>query len=61
MVAASNTFFFIFDFYQMKGAKDDYDVLPEAILYFYPEGTQMKKQVGFRFARPTRELSRVCP
>ena len=60
MVASSDTFFFIFDFYQMKGAKDDCDVLPEAILYFYPEGNQMKKQVGFRVAWSTSALPRVC-
>ncbi|UJR22851.1 hypothetical protein I4U23_025880 [Adineta vaga] len=39
-----NPFFFIFDFYMMQGASDDNDVLPEAILYFYPIDEQAKTQ-----------------
>jgi hypothetical protein len=42
---SSSWFFFIFDFYRMKESKDDNDVLPNAILYFYPIDEQMKKQV----------------
>jgi hypothetical protein len=45
-LTSSMPFFFIFDFYHMKGAKEDNDVLPEAILYFYPTDDQAKKQVG---------------
>ncbi|CAF1269692.1 unnamed protein product [Rotaria sordida] len=39
-----NLFFFIFDFYLMKGAQDDNDILPEAILYFYPRDEQIRQQ-----------------
>ncbi|CAF4526958.1 unnamed protein product, partial [Rotaria sp. Silwood2] len=39
-----NFFFFIFDFYLMKGSQDDNDVLPEAILYFYPRDDQTRQQ-----------------
>ena len=44
-MASSMPFFFVFDFYHMKGAKDDTDVLPEAIVYFYPTDDQSKKKV----------------
>jgi len=43
--ATSIPFFFIFDFYLMQGASDDNDMLPQAILYFYPTDEQIKKQV----------------
>jgi hypothetical protein len=39
------SYFFIFDFYLMKGAGDDVDLLPESILYFYPENYNLKEQV----------------
>ncbi|CAF3925435.1 unnamed protein product [Adineta steineri] len=35
-------FFFLFDFYLMQGSTDDNDVLPEAIIYFYPTDPQLK-------------------
>ncbi|CAF1041019.1 unnamed protein product [Adineta ricciae] len=40
-----NPFFFILDFYLMRGASDENDVVPEAIIYFYPTDEQSKKQV----------------
>jgi hypothetical protein len=44
-MARSIPFFFIFDFYLMQGASEDNDVLPQAILYFYPIDEQIKKEV----------------
>jgi hypothetical protein len=44
-MATSIPFFFIFDFYLMQGASEDNDVLPQAILYFYPIDEQIKKEV----------------
>ena len=41
-----NPFFFIVDFYLMRGASDENDVVPEAIIYFYPTDEQLKKQVS---------------
>ncbi len=38
-------YFFVFDFFLMKSASDDNDVLPKAISYFYPTDEQIKKQV----------------
>ena len=46
--AAANkitSYFFLFDFYHMKGAGDDVDLLPESILYFYPPNDNLKEQV----------------
>ncbi len=42
-------YFFVFDFFLMKSASDDNDVLPKAISYFYPTDEQIKKQVLYRF------------
>ncbi len=39
------SYFFIFDFYHVKGSSDDMDLLPESIIYFYPPKEDIKKQV----------------
>lgn len=39
-------YFFIFDFYIMQGSSDSNDVLPQAIVYFYPNDEQKKKDVN---------------
>jgi len=38
-------YFFIFDFFLMKSASDENDVVPKAISYFYPNDEQTKQQV----------------
>ena len=40
------SYFFLVDFHYMKGASDELDVLPDAIVYFYPPKEDLKKQVG---------------
>ncbi|CAF0940180.1 unnamed protein product, partial [Didymodactylos carnosus] len=38
----AQAYFFIFDFYYMRGSNDEQDLLPEAIIFFYP--SQQKDQ-----------------
>lgn len=42
-------YFFIFDFYIMQGSSDSNDVLPLAVVYFYPNDEQKKKDVNISF------------
>ena len=42
-------YFFIFDFYIMQGSSDSNDVLPQAVVYFYPNDEQKKKNVNISF------------
>ena len=39
------SYFFLFDFYHMKGSTDDIDLLPESIVYFYPPKEDLMRQV----------------
>lgn len=38
-------YFFIFDFYIMQGSNDSNDMLPKAIIYFYPPDEQIRNEV----------------
>jgi len=39
------SYFFLFDFYHLKGSSDELDLVPESIIYFYPLKEDIKRQV----------------
>jgi len=39
------SYFFVVDFYHLKGSSDALDLLSESIVYFYPPKEDIKKQV----------------
>lgn len=46
------SYFFIFDFYHMKGATEENDLVPESIVYFYSPKEDFKRQVTYAEAAP---------
>jgi len=45
--STASPFFYIFDFYLMNDSSDSNDIVPIAILYFYPTDEESKKQVTY--------------
>lgn len=55
------SYFFLFDFYHVKGTTDEHDLFPESIIYFYPPKEDIRKQVyNNRFAKKKKTSSIKC-